>query len=183
MTSKEKIKALILYICSKIPAELSGVIKLNKIIWFSEIETMYQTWDYLTRHSFIRQKFGPVPLNIHIMREELVQENKLRKIDAGEMSNGAKWYQFETIGQIDIKKYFSDEQIKIIDSQINKYADMPALSVSDISHDDIWASLEDADEMPVNLYKFRPVYDDEQKTYLKNFVNNISKEQYGHVTA
>ena len=74
ISSKDKVKALILYICSKIPIERSATTKLNKIVWFCETETMYRTWKPLTGHTFIRQVFGPVALNSPMMIRELIQK-------------------------------------------------------------------------------------------------------------
>ena len=154
-SSKEKSKALMQYICQKIPAEYSGRIKLNKICWFSEIETMYKTGHPLTGNTYIRQCFGPVVLNAHLMREELVREGKIQEITNDE--SGRKIYRYKALQEVEIEKIFSGEEISIIDGQIRKYLYIDAHGISDLSHDSIWASLEDSDEMTLDLLQFQPV--------------------------
>ena len=179
LTPKEKIEALVAYICSKVPKELSGIIKLNKIIWFSEIETMYQTWEPLTGFTFIKKEFGPVPYNIDIIIEDEVRNGVLKKNYVGKLPNGKDYYQFETIEVSDVKCFFSDEQVEIINKQIELYKLKPALELSIISHDSVWAALQDGDIIPLNVYKFKPVYTDMQKKELNSCIEKISKDQYG----
>lgn len=179
---KDKIKALMLYICEKIEPELSGVIKLNKIMWFSEIETMYQTGKPLTGSMYIRQKFGPVALNAPMMREELIKEGSLYVTQKDTLPDGSKRQIFSTSKHVELKNFFSEEQIKIIDEQIEKYKNTNAMDISEISHDSIWASLEDADEMPLDLYIIKPVYTEEQKSSVREFSRKCMEEEYGRAS-
>ena len=178
-SSKEKSKALMQYICQKIPAEYSGRIKLNKICWFSEIETMYKTGHPLTSNTYIRQCFGPVVLNAHLMREELVREGKIQEITNDE--SGRKIYRYKALQEVEIEKIFSGEEISIIDGQIRKYLYIDAHGISDLSHDSIWASLEDSDEMPLDLYQFQPVYSNEQAASVKKYSEEKWQEDYANV--
>ena len=72
-------------------------------------------------------------------------------------------------------KNFSGEEISIIDGQIRKYLYIDAHGISDLSHDSIWASLEDSDEMPLDLYQFQPVYSNEQAASVKNIQRRSGK--------
>lgn len=182
-SSKDKIKALILHICAKIPEELSGLIKLNKIMWFSETESIYQTGEPLTGHMYIRQRFGPVALNAHIMREELVREGALRELREEILPGGHVRRPYITQKEVNLRDYFSEEQIEIIDEQIAKYAKTGAIDISELSHDSIWASLEDADEMPLDVYLIKPVYTHEQKEALAAFAHKRGEEEYGRAFA
>lgn len=171
ISSKDKVKALILYICSKIPIERSATTKLNKIVWFCETETMYRTWKPLTGHTFIRQVFGPVALNSPMMIRELIQKGDL--YEETEYSNGIVHRLYKTKTKIDIRKYFSDEQIEIIDEQIEKYKDVGSKDICTMAHDTVWLSLEDADEMPLEAYRIKCVYTQEQKEALNKLVQQI----------
>lgn len=183
MEVKERVKSLMLYICEKIPAELSGTIKLNKIMWFSEIETMYRTGKPLTGSMYIRQKFGPVALNAPMMREELIKEGALYALQKEILPDGSQRQPYIVKKPTNISNYFSSEQIAIIDEQIEKYKNSGALDISEISHDSIWASLEDADEMPLDLYIIKPVYNEEQKESMRDFSRKCMEEEYGRATA
>lgn len=180
---KDKVKALILYICEKIPSELSGTIKLNKIMWFSEIETIYRTGEPLTGSSYIRQKYGPVALNAHIIREELIKDGLLCALQKEVLPNGSERQPYITKQSVNITNYFSDIEISIIDEQIEKYKNTGAMDISEISHDSIWASLEDADEMPLELYSIKPVYTEEQKESVKAFSRKCMEDEYGRAFA
>lgn len=183
MTSKEKLEALLLYICSKVPESVSGTIKINKIMWFSETESMFRTGMPLTGHTYIRQMFGPVPFNVNILRDELIRAEKLRE-DCYEEPDGYVRRALTTLlKDLQTEKFFTPEQIAIIDEQIVKHMKTPARTISDISHDSIWASLEDADEMPLELYQFRPHYTEEQKKSVEELAETRWREDYGSCPA
>jgi hypothetical protein len=74
-----------------------------------------------------------------------------------------------------ISKFFTAEQIAIIDAQIEKYKNTGAIDISEIPHDSIWASLEDADEMPIDLYAWKPVYISEQEKFVLKYSQQQSE--------
>ena len=166
--AEQKVKALMQYICSRVPREKSGVVKLNKIMWFCETETMYKTGEALTGHTYIRMRFGPVALDAPTMRNDLIKEGKLEEMPPERMSGGMERRIFvATRPPENMDTLFTPEQLDIINEQIERYTYASGPEVSDMSHDSIWASLEDADTMPLHLYKWKPVYTPEQSESLK----------------
>jgi hypothetical protein len=178
--TKQKTKALMQYICSRVPPERTGIVKVHKIMWFSETETMRKTGQALTGQTYIRLRFGPVALNAPAMREELIREGKLEEMPSESMQGGLTRRIFVAESPpVDMEQLFTQEQISIIDEQIERLQHATGMDTSDMSHDSIWATLEDGDAMPLHLYKWQPVYTDEQTAALEERVRDQAGMDYG----
>lgn len=149
------------YIFWNLPKKYSGLQKLYRILWFSETEAMFRTRKPLTGHQFIRQQYGPVPLNAHLMRDDLVNDGILEELKPEATPDGGTRRPFRAKEAVTIKNCFTPEQIEIVNEQIAKYKKTAEWDVSDIYKDSVWLSLEDADVMPLELYISRPGYDEE----------------------
>lgn len=175
MREHEKCKAAMLYICANVPPDKSGRVKLNKILWFCETETMYQLGHPLTGMPFIRLARGPAPFDVSELRDELIEEGKLREVPP---QDNDRLYRYKTLHPIHLDEYFSPREIDIIKEQTSKYRLSEPRDISELSHDSIWCSLEDGDVMPLEAYRFAPRYSHEQKISVKEYARKKWEEDY-----
>ena len=75
----EKYKALVHYVCEKAGSDPSvlGVIKLNKVLWYSDAIYYMMTGSPITGETYVKGQHGPVPKNIIRAIDELVSEKKI----------------------------------------------------------------------------------------------------------
>jgi hypothetical protein len=62
MFDKDRFKMLVHYACASVddPSKL-GAVKLNKIVWFSDVFAFQELGDSITGATYIKEKFGPIP--------------------------------------------------------------------------------------------------------------------------
>src|SRR5438105_15829038 len=75
--NRDKLKALVHYIIAKCDnPKILGSIKLNKVLWVSDLWA-YVTWGHpITGEHYVKQQFGPVASTLGILRE-LQAEGKI----------------------------------------------------------------------------------------------------------
>lgn len=147
---REKFKTLVHYICSRCEDEPSrlGAVKLNKILWYSEIGNFVRTGTPLTGATFIKREYGPVPAVIPDVIAELQSERKLFVRDV-------PVYRFEKkeyipLTEPDIDTFFSASDILNIDRVIDMVCDMhTARTISEQSHNEAWQLAAIGEELPL----------------------------------
>src|SRR5580658_775606 len=144
---KDKFKGLVHYICWKStdPSRL-GAVKLNKILWFSDIIAFATLGESITGAPYIKRRSGPVPKPILPALRELVNENRVRIEEVEYFGRPKK--QYISLCEPD-RSIFTDEQLRIIDDALKSIAEHhTASSISNLTHDDIWKLVEDGEEIP-----------------------------------
>lgn len=145
---REKLKALVHYICERAenPDEL-GSIKLNKVLWYSDSISYLISGSSITGETYIKRQFGPVPKDICQIKNELVEERKIAR--------GKKHYfghlkdEYIAIEDADPSS-FTAKQIDLINTCFEHVCKKnTATSISDETHDDIWAMAEIGEEIPL----------------------------------
>ena len=147
MTKPDKFKLVTHYIIANCgdPRKL-GATKLNKILWFGDTYA-YRFWgESITGSRYLRRKKGPVPENILRVRDQLIKEGKIS------MKNRRVMYDpviFTSLEDPDVS-ILSEDHIGLLDSLIDQICnDFSAIEISDVSHDDIWESANDGEEIPL----------------------------------
>src|SRR5271165_7126802 len=76
---REKFKKLVHYVCWRCGCDPSklGAVKLNKILWLSELSMYYTTGQSITSARYVKRQRGPVPAPILPILNELKQEGVL----------------------------------------------------------------------------------------------------------
>ena len=147
-TGHEKFKALAQYICWRYnddPARL-GAVKLNKALWLCDFTAYYKTGHSITGARYIKRQYGPVPSAIQPTLRELEQEGALTAIDS--QFHGYKKKEFRVNSKPDMS-LFDDNDIGTIEAAIRFVCDEhTAKSISDLSHDRIWQTAQDGEEIP-----------------------------------
>jgi hypothetical protein len=129
------------------PADL-GAVKLNKILWFADLEQYRRTGNTITgATAYTKLQFGPVPNGIARALENLEHEGKIAR--SKENYYGRPKNMFMAISRPDLQAFGADE-IAIIDMVADVICKgHTAASISEATHDALWAETEIGAEMPI----------------------------------
>ena len=127
--------------------EKLGAVKLNKILWFSEVLSFAKTGDSIAGARFVKQQFGPVPKAILPILNEL-QKDGVLLIEEVEYY-GHRKRQFVCLGEPNIS-LFSESELEIIQDVFSAVTNShTAASISQLTHDVIWKLAEVGEEIPL----------------------------------
>lgn len=149
MFDREKFKALIHYACATVndPTKL-GAIKLNKILWFSDVFAFADLGRSVTGATYVKQKFGPVPRAMVPLLYELAREGKIRIDDVSYFGKTKK--QYVPLLPAD-PSVFREQEKQVIDYVIRQITDhFTATEISNLTHEDIWKMAEIGEEIPLS---------------------------------
>ena len=146
----QKLEYLMHYIIWKCKdPTLLGAVKLNKILWYSDIFTYLEKGRSVTEVTYIKRQFGPVPNPRDFIEasEKLKNEGKIAITEG--IYYGKPHRQFVALKLPDIS-VFSSEEISIVDIMIEEICQKhTASSISKLSHDIIWESADIGEEIPL----------------------------------
>lgn len=144
----KKLKTLVHYVCSKCPdTTLLGATKLNKILWYADAISLETRGVSLTRETYVKRQFGPVPKHVLQVIEMLRKEGAIA-VKSTPFHNYEK-REFVSLTQPNISM-FTPEEISLIDDVIREICfNHTARSISLASHDRIWELAEIGDELPL----------------------------------
>lgn len=149
-----KLKALIHYVCHRAPnPHKLGATKLNKILYYSDIEAYLELGDPITGETYVKQQFGPVSKHITELLDELKEERALavREDDlAYALYTGEPYSQrlFFSLRRPDLTG-FDPKEVSIIDEIVYIICEEhTARSISEFSHGIVWKSAEIGEELP-----------------------------------
>lgn len=143
----EKLKNLVHYVCDKAenPSEL-GSIKLNKVLWYSDVINYLITGRPMTGETYVKRQFGPVPRHVLKVVNELVNEGKVARGRADHFGHIKNEY---IAIQPSDKSQFSGEEVSVIDEAYEHVCiNHTARSISDETHNVIWKIAEMGEVMP-----------------------------------
>jgi hypothetical protein len=144
---RNKFKNLVHYISHRCdnPDDL-GSTKLNKILWYSDIEAYRFLGTAITGEVYKKHGFGPVPQHILSVLDELQDEGKIRVNDV--IYYGRDKKEFVSLKKPDISM-FSKKQKDIINKHIDHICRKhTATSISNKTHDRIWELATQGEEIP-----------------------------------
>jgi hypothetical protein len=156
MRDRQKFKSLVHYVVSrrcKAPETL-GAIKLNKILWLSDLKAFYQLGHPISEATYVKQEFGPVPKQIMPVLHDLEREGVLTVRDAPHYGKQKKQYD---VHRLESGNFLEPEEQEIVDGIINHVCDEhTAASISEASHDHIWQAASDGEAIPLFTVFARP---------------------------
>lgn len=141
-----KFKQIVLYIINKINKKQLGNVKLNKILWFADLAKCDDTGYSITGEKYIRQNYGPVATHLPQALEELEKDDKAITI---ERETPDTMILYTPVKKADILTFKDD--IVYIDEVIEKFKKMKSNKISELTHTKLWQSLNNGDEMPVEV--------------------------------
>ena len=143
--NRDKLKALVHYIVAKCenPA-LLGSIKLNKVLWVSDLRAYVYRGKPITGERYMKQQFGPVSHSLVGILNELRLEDKIaisrkpRKVDY-----------FALTDPNNMSELFTADEISLVDEAIEFVClEHTAMGISDKTHDVIWELAGIGEEIP-----------------------------------
>lgn len=123
-----------------------GATRLNKILWFSDVEHYMATGKSISGASYIKRKRGPVPATI-LKTLESLESSGVISIQEPQEQYAVR--EFKSIADVD-ESMFTDIE-KSIANDISKEirSNYTATEISDLSHDTIWEAAFDGEEIPL----------------------------------
>ncbi|WP_457653042.1 Panacea domain-containing protein [Rhodocaloribacter sp.] len=149
----DKLKTLVHYVCFKAPNPRKlGATKLNKILFYAEMEAFLSLGHPITGEVFVKQQFGPVPKHILSVLRELEKERAIAISDASgyHVYTGESYphRQFFSLTRPTLEAFTGDE-ISIVDEVVDLVCNRhTAKSISEASHNIVWESAEIGEELP-----------------------------------
>lgn len=143
---REKFKTLVHYICYRCedPTRL-GAVKLNKILWFSEVAHYVKFGRPITGETYMKLEHGPVPSHMPEVLRAL-QDEKALVVRRPELQYETTLY-FASEGPA--ISGFTPEEISMVERMLEEICDNhTATSISRLSHDEIWDMAEIGEEIP-----------------------------------
>ncbi len=145
----DKFKNLVHYVCSISPnPKVLGATKLNKILWYSELNSFLSLGKPITGAKFVKRQFGPVAKATLPVLENLRSEGAIVIIDTEYFGKPKKEY--ISLRKPDLSAFTADE-VSIV-AEVTKIIceKHTASSISAASHDDIWQMAEIGEEIPLS---------------------------------
>lgn len=134
----------VIYMCQDNNHQL-GAVRLNKILWYSDVFAYQEYGQPITDEAYIKRQFGPVPRNILKILDELQYEGKIVILDPE--------FEFDTrkyiSRQAPKEDNFSEKEKRLVSNIAKAVIDKSANEISELSHDLIWESASEGEEIPL----------------------------------
>lgn len=147
--SKQRFRELIIYVSAQSERDPHfGAIKLNKILYYSDFRAFERFGLPLTGMRYVKQRLGPVPKALPIVRRELVEEGALRV----ETVPRGPYTQDRTVAlRAPVLDFFTADEVALVNEVISELWSQNGTEVSNASHDVRWAVMQINDPMPYEL--------------------------------
>ena len=146
--NRHKLKLLVHYIVAKCEnPSMLGSIKLNKVLWVSDLRA-YVSWGQpITGEQYVKQQFGPVASTVGIMNE--LQAEKKIVVRQREVYGHTKTDYIALVRPENISEMFTAEEISLVDEAIDFVClRHTAMGISAKTHDVIWELAEIGEQIP-----------------------------------
>lgn len=151
LNNYEKLKAAIHYICEKASGKDSlDHIKLNKILWYSDVQAYMALGVSITGERYIKKPFGPVTQKNKVAVTDLQNDGAIK---SGKSPNDSGYWQtrLDVLQEADTN-LFTGEELKILDEMIKYVLGKPSTGprgISEQTHGEIWELAEDGEQVPL----------------------------------
>ena len=140
-----KLQALAHHIIAGCDPKQLGAIRLNKIIWFTDVIAYQTNFRSFTGEVYVKRQHGPVPKRILVALRELEEAGKI-SIKEPEYHYEVRQYQsLRAPDPEDLTSYEKRVAHDVKDAVLGYTAN----EVSDITHDSIWSAASLGDEIPM----------------------------------
>lgn len=153
-----KFKQIVLYIINKINKQELGNVKLNNILWFSDLEKCKNEAYTITGETYIKQNYGPAAKHLPSVLREL---EKIDKAITIERETPDSMLLYTPVKKADTNLFKND--IKYIDETIEKLRHMKSKDISKLTHTKLWESLNIGEVIPVDVEALEYFVDNETK--------------------
>ncbi len=145
-----RLEEAILFICTTSrPEDQLGAVKLNKILYYSDMVSFAQTGKSITGATYVKRDRGPVP------KEVVEAINNLRtagRIETREVSIFDKTRrEFNALDEPKLS-LFSHDDLRLINDMIGFVCSYNAREISDFSHTVVWEVADMGEELPYDSF-------------------------------
>lgn len=135
------------YIIARTEPGTLGATKLNKVLWFVDLEHYRRHGRSITGlTAYVRLERGPVPPGIERVLSSLKASQKIFERKTKVFSHVRR--EFVWLKEPDVSN-FTSEQIDILNEVIDAVCAHTAGSVSDVTHDALWQEINNGDDMSI----------------------------------
>lgn len=169
-----KFKAMVHYICSGCEDYRKlGATKLNKVVLYAERESYLHLGKGISSPRFVKRQFGPVPVAMIPILNELSEEKKILIRERVVGLNVKR--DFISLVEADISS-FSPEEISIIDRVAHDVChNHTANSISLETHDDVWEMAMIGEDLPLfTVFAVQGEVDEEDITWAQGEIENLT---------
>lgn len=143
--NREKLKAVVHYVCAQCEPHELGNVKLHKILYFSDMLHFMATNKPLTGADYLKQQFGPVARHLSAILAELVREKKLQ-------INQRDYFGFKKSDYISIGSQaaasLSNSETDLLNEVIDFVCARTAKEISELNHDMAWRLADIGERIP-----------------------------------
>lgn len=160
----EKFKEVLLYILSKVGAKPNvGETVLYKLLYFIDFDYYEKYEEQLIGATYIKNHFGPTPVEFKILVEEMVKNGELESIKSKYFQHEQKKYL--AVRQPDLSKLISAQELLHINEVLDRLSDKNGTELSEYSHKDIpWIIAEEGKPIDYETVFYRT-----SKTSVRNY--------------
>src|SRR5580698_8863354 len=113
LSGEERLRELILYISSECANDPTfGATKLNKILFFSDFLSFFETGKPITGVEYFRLEYGPAPKLLKKVRGQMIKNHELAVVETEFFSK--KQHRTIPLRKPDLKKHFKPDEIAFV---------------------------------------------------------------------
>lgn len=155
MATRDRTEAVAHYIIARADPNKLGAVKLNKVMWFADLEAYRRFGRTITgQKSYEKRQYGPVPNNIVKSIRRLEQNDKIATRDVPTFGGTRREHVWLKKPDVTV---FSADEVDILNEAIDWVCDNhTAKSISALSHDALWDQAELGEQIPVGAATVLP---------------------------
>ena len=144
----DKYNALVHYIIDECKAhpERLGAIRLNKVLWFSDVIAYQTEGASITGETYLKRKLGPAPRHILNRLRDLKDTGAIAIKEPEYVYDSREFYSMQS-PETDI---LSENEKRLARVVLSALLGRTANAVSEMSHDILWEVAEDDEEIPLH---------------------------------
>jgi len=150
----DKFEQVLLYVLQKVSAKTNvGETVLYKLLYFIDFDYYEKFEQQLMGLTYIKNHFGPTPREFKKIIDDMVTHGKLEAVRSTYFSKDQKKYLPKVNPNLG---NFNGNELEMIDSVLERYADKSASQLSDISHRDMpWMAAKMQENIEYELVFYR----------------------------
>jgi len=145
-----RLEEAILFICTTArPEDQLGAVKLNKILYYSDMISFAQTGKSITGATYVKRERGPVPKEVVEAINNLKTAGRLNTREVSIFDK--KRREFDALDEPKFS-VFQHDDLRLINDMIGFVCGYNAREISDISHTVVWEAADLGEELPYQSF-------------------------------
>lgn len=145
-----RLEEAVLFICSTArPEDELGAVKLNKILYYSDMLRYAQTGKSITGATYVKNQRGPVPREVMKVINRLKAANRLSTSEVSIFDKTRR--EFDALDEPSLK-IFEHEELKLINNMIRYVCGYDARGINDVSHTVVWEVADMGEVLPYESF-------------------------------